>query len=283
VTQCWGWPGAQCRNQWPYNGNRSAFLYGADGQSYPVSAENGNSVVTFPDCTQFRVIEGGQLFRIANPPPLAPGCSGVQTVPTITWANPAAILKGTALSATQLNATASVPGTLLYTPAAGTVMNIVGAAQQLRVDFTPADAVRYTTASKTVTIDVVDAAAGFDGPTQGGGWVGQLQDGNLIYNGVSYPVINAVVTFPDCSTYWVAPNGMLFVGAPPAVGCVPVGGPPPSGFQGPPQTGVWVGQANQAGTLFNYMGTDYAMVNGVVTFPDNTRYAIVAGKYMYRL
>ena len=42
--------------------------------------------------------------------------------PTITWATPAAITSGTALSATQLDATASVPGTFTYTPAAGTVL-----------------------------------------------------------------------------------------------------------------------------------------------------------------
>src|SRR5207245_7598343 len=42
-----------------------------------------------------------------------------QAAPTITWAAPASITYGTALSATQLNATASVPGTLVYTPAAG--------------------------------------------------------------------------------------------------------------------------------------------------------------------
>ena len=35
----------------------------------------------------------------------------------ITWATPADIVYGTALSATQLNATASVPGTFVYTPA----------------------------------------------------------------------------------------------------------------------------------------------------------------------
>ena len=34
-----------------------------------------------------------------------------QATPTITWAAPAGITYGTALSATQLNATASVPGT----------------------------------------------------------------------------------------------------------------------------------------------------------------------------
>ena len=37
----------------------------------------------------------------------------------ITWADPADITYGTALSGTQLDATASVPGTLTYTPAAG--------------------------------------------------------------------------------------------------------------------------------------------------------------------
>ena len=39
--------------------------------------------------------------------------------PTITWAAPAGIAYGTALSATQLDATSSVPGTFAYSPAAG--------------------------------------------------------------------------------------------------------------------------------------------------------------------
>jgi hypothetical protein len=42
---------------------------------------------------------------------------------TITWSAPADITYGTALSATQLNATANVPGTFVYEPAAGTVLN----------------------------------------------------------------------------------------------------------------------------------------------------------------
>ena len=46
-----------------------------------------------------------------------------KATPTITWANPADITYGTALGATQLNATADVPGTFVYTPAAGTVLN----------------------------------------------------------------------------------------------------------------------------------------------------------------
>jgi len=42
-----------------------------------------------------------------------------QAVPVITWAAPAEIISGTPLSATQLDATANVPASLFYSPAAG--------------------------------------------------------------------------------------------------------------------------------------------------------------------
>ncbi len=45
-----------------------------------------------------------------------------KSTPLITWGAPAAISYGTALSSTQLNATANVAGTFTYTPAAGTVL-----------------------------------------------------------------------------------------------------------------------------------------------------------------
>src|SRR5205814_1093950 len=80
----------------------------------------------------------------------------LKATPTITWPTPADITYGTALSATQLNATASVPGTLVYTPAAGAVLN-AGAAQTLSVAFTPTDAANYTATSKTVSINVLKA------------------------------------------------------------------------------------------------------------------------------
>jgi uncharacterized protein (TIGR02145 family) len=73
--------------------------------------------------------------------------------PEITWSNPADITYGTLLSATQLNATANVPGTFEYTPAIGTQLS-VGANQDLTVDFTPTDLATYNTASKTVKINV---------------------------------------------------------------------------------------------------------------------------------
>ena len=74
----------------------------------------------------------------------------------IFWNNPADIFYGTALSATQLNATANVPGTFTYTPAAGTVLN-AGNGQTLHVDFVPDDAVNFTNASKDVFINVIQA------------------------------------------------------------------------------------------------------------------------------
>jgi len=75
-----------------------------------------------------------------------------KATPAITWAAPAAIIYGTALSGTQLNAKASVPGAFVYSPAAGTVP-VVGT-QTLSVTFTPTDTADYTTASASVTLTV---------------------------------------------------------------------------------------------------------------------------------
>jgi hypothetical protein len=72
--------------------------------------------------------------------------------PTISWAAPGAITSGTALSSTQLDATASVPGSFAYSPAAGTVL--AAGAQTLTVMFTPTDNVDYNTASVSVTLTV---------------------------------------------------------------------------------------------------------------------------------
>ena len=75
-----------------------------------------------------------------------------KTTPTITWATPAAIIYGTALSATQFNATSPVAGTFAYTPAAGAVLP--AGTQTLSVTFTPTDSADYTTATQTVSLTV---------------------------------------------------------------------------------------------------------------------------------
>jgi hypothetical protein len=82
----------------------------------------------------------------------------------VTWAAPADIVYGTVLGAAQLNATASVPGTFDYTPAAGTVLD-AGSAQTLEVTFTPTDIANFNDAVAHAAISVIyDFGAGFLAP-----------------------------------------------------------------------------------------------------------------------
>ncbi len=73
-----------------------------------------------------------------------------RAVPAITWTVPGAIFSTTALRATQLDAVASVPGTLLYSPAAGTLLS--AGTHTLSVKFIPSDAADYTDATATVKL-----------------------------------------------------------------------------------------------------------------------------------
>lgn len=77
------------------------------------------------------------------------------TTPTISWTAPAAITYGTVLSGTQLNASASVPGTFSYTPAAGTVLG--AGVQTLSMNFIPTDTTHYTSASLQASLTVNQA------------------------------------------------------------------------------------------------------------------------------
>ena len=85
-----------------------------------------------------------------------------KATPNLTWATPAAISYGTALSAAQLDAVALdaagavLPGTFAYTPAAGTVLG--AGTQTLKVVFTPTDLTDYVAATKTVSLVVNKAA-----------------------------------------------------------------------------------------------------------------------------
>jgi hypothetical protein len=78
-----------------------------------------------------------------------------KAIPVITWANPAGITYGNALSGTQLNATANVDGSFAYSPAAGTVLG--AGTHALAVTFTPTDAANHTTATANVSITVARA------------------------------------------------------------------------------------------------------------------------------
>ncbi len=159
-----------------------------------------------------------------------------QATPVITWANPASIVYGTALSNIQLDATASVDGKLVYTPPAGTEL-MVGP-QQLSVTFTPTDLVDYTTVTKTVSLNVTQATLtvaannfsrlyGTSNPVFTGSVTG-TQNGDIFTESFSnsattlstvgqYPIIPSV-TGTDLADYTqVIQNGTLSITKAPAL------------------------------------------------------------------
>jgi subtilisin-like proprotein convertase family protein len=74
-------------------------------------------------------------------------------MPSITWAAPSNIVYGTALGASQLRASSSIPGTFTYNPPAGTVLN--AGVHTLAVTFTPQDSANYETVTTNVAITVL--------------------------------------------------------------------------------------------------------------------------------
>jgi Bacterial Ig-like domain (group 2)/Chitobiase/beta-hexosaminidase C-terminal domain len=86
-----------------------------------------------------------------------------QATPSITWPTPAVITPGTALSATQLDATASVPGSFMYNPASGTVL--AAGTQLLTAVFSPTDSTDYSSATAQTSLLVGSASSPTPSPT----------------------------------------------------------------------------------------------------------------------
>ena len=88
----------------------------------------------------------------------------LKLVPQMSWPLPSDIVYGTALSSSQLDATASwnnspVLGLFNYTPPLGTVLES-GSNQTLSVTFMPTDTTTYTNVTTNVTINVLKAPLG---------------------------------------------------------------------------------------------------------------------------
>jgi hypothetical protein len=112
----------------------------------PVNAGVYATIGSFAGDANYEAASGTATITIGKATPLA------------AWEGPAPIVYGTALGATQLNATANVPGAFVYTPAAGTLLN-AGTGHALSAQFTPTDAVNYNAATAATTIDVSKAVA----------------------------------------------------------------------------------------------------------------------------
>jgi hypothetical protein len=99
-------------------------------------------------------INGGDAGDYSFSQPTVASVTIGKATPIITWSNPADIKPGTALSSTQLDATANVAGSsVVYTPGLGAVLS-PGLGQTLSVLFTPLDTTDYNTATDSVSINV---------------------------------------------------------------------------------------------------------------------------------
>ncbi len=108
------------------------------------------------------------VFTPADPSRYAPAAAEVslavqQRIPTIVWPSPATIAAGTVLSATQLNATASLPGSFVYDPAPGTIL--AAGTHLLSVVFVPADPHNHAAGTASVSLTVQAPDEGSEPPS----------------------------------------------------------------------------------------------------------------------
>lgn len=90
------------------------------------------------------------------------GKATAPAAPIITWNSPTEIACGTPLSTSQLNATATIPGTFSYTPPYGTILPS-GDAQTLSALFTPDNLTNYEPICISVLINVVSPVSNTTG------------------------------------------------------------------------------------------------------------------------
>ena len=138
------------------------FTIDGSASGTPVTVSSGVAHYTLPTLSASphlvaAIYSGDSDFSGTGVPGIA--VTVAPATPTITWASPASIPYGTALSAVQLNATSSVPGTFVYTPTSGAVL--LPGVQTLTTTFTPTDTTDYTTASGSVTLTVAPPTVTF--------------------------------------------------------------------------------------------------------------------------
>ncbi|HMD95704.1 MAG TPA: choice-of-anchor D domain-containing protein, partial [Terriglobia bacterium] len=143
--------------------NSIAYPQYSNGACYPSSTIEMSSV-TLAQTGTYTVLIGDCADTNTGNYNLSSQCFGTcPTMPAITWATPAAITYGTALGATQLDASANVAGAFVYSPVSGTVLT--AGPQNLSVTFTPTDTTDYSTARDSVQLWVNKATPAITWPT----------------------------------------------------------------------------------------------------------------------
>lgn len=115
---------------------RSGVTFGGSFSRYNAGAASSRSTLT--GTRNWTITDGGQLI-----------------LPIVSWPAPSGITYGTALSTTQLNATANVHGTFAYNPASGTVLN--PGSHTLTTTFTASNTADYESATASVVLSVAKA------------------------------------------------------------------------------------------------------------------------------
>jgi hypothetical protein len=148
-----------------------------------------SAIFTPTDTTDYAAVQATVTLTVAKAKPT-----------TITWPTPAAISHGTPLSAAQLNATASVPGTFVYTPVTGEVL--AKGTHTLTVTFTPADA-NFPEVQTTVQLTVTKTMPVITWPTPSA-----ISYGTML----SATHLNAAASVPGTFVYTPAAGEMLSAG-----------------------------------------------------------------------
>lgn len=135
---------------------------------------------------------------------VAPAVAAKKIVPIVQWATPAAIPYGMAISETQLDATASVPGTFAYNRATGSIPAV--GTDKITVKFTPDDTSEYDTATLAVILTVTKAIPAIAWPAPGAISAGtalsaaQLDASSPVHGRFTYAPAKGVLPAPGVDT-----------------------------------------------------------------------------------
>jgi Concanavalin A-like lectin/glucanases superfamily/MBG domain (YGX type)/Bacterial Ig-like domain (group 3)/IPT/TIG domain/MBG domain len=133
---------------WPYSSSYATRVTDADGRVHWDAPLKNAPRGLYQEFTGVTFSGDAEYVRQYTEPDVLVGKGN----PVITWAAPAPITYSFPVNGTQLNATASMPGTFSYSPPSGTLLP--AGERPLSVTFTPTDTANYNTVTATNTITV---------------------------------------------------------------------------------------------------------------------------------